>query len=579
MVERVNVLNNSRDQSASRVVSAPGEATLFCQTPIPHLRFRSGQIDQANAALESLLGFAPGTMVEQFWNAKLSADLDFLEMLRRQVMSIQVNGRSELECQLIRRHQAPIWVRMLGWPDAAPAQSESDPGWVFAFIDIDQSRRASEQHRRAGERWANVFESANIALLQVANRIIVRANHAAARVFGYAPGDLIGQPVDMLFQDATVWPFLTRDLRIGATERSHAGRIAFDISMRRANAGPFWGSGELAVVPEAGATATILVSVVDVDATQRISKELDWLRQQTQSLLEHLRPSVFWRDAKSGRFLGLNAAAESLFGLSREKILGRSWHEIYAQPLADRLTAYDRSALQGTGAIVVDSDTLMRADGQPVFVRQRIFCVTEAVASGRRQLVSVVEELEREQEQPQALRLDALTRAMAAPPDALEPAQEAASPSRADNLPVLDVVQSVFESLAAQTGANLVFESDGPELWNWGLLATESTALAEILRTVGEHAMSHQRANQAPIWVHAFSTADGLAIEVRSPAPSNEVDAGALARLLGDPELALVSSVMSGRGMQLTATHDRGDLRVVLSLSTHVLRQLESDRD
>jgi PAS domain S-box-containing protein len=65
------------------------------------------------------------------------------------------------------------------------------------------------------------------------------------------------------------------------------------------------------------------------------------------SVLEHVPNMLLVRDARDLRFVRFNRAGEQLLGYSKEELLGKNAHEVFAPHLAETLTAEDRATLAG----------------------------------------------------------------------------------------------------------------------------------------------------------------------------------------------------------------------------------------
>jgi PAS domain S-box-containing protein len=65
------------------------------------------------------------------------------------------------------------------------------------------------------------------------------------------------------------------------------------------------------------------------------------------SVIEHIPTPVYVKDAAQLRYVRINRAAEALFGMSREQMIGKSAHELFEKDVADVFVAQDRKVLAG----------------------------------------------------------------------------------------------------------------------------------------------------------------------------------------------------------------------------------------
>ena len=72
-------------------------------------------------------------------------------------------------------------------------------GMVVIFRDVTRLKAAETEREHAEGRFRRVFEASSSALLMLdRERRIVLANHKAETLFGFAPGELLGQNIDPL---------------------------------------------------------------------------------------------------------------------------------------------------------------------------------------------------------------------------------------------------------------------------------------------------------------------------------------------------------------------------------------------
>jgi PAS domain S-box-containing protein len=94
-------------------------------------------------------------------------------------------------------------VRILDSTGEVACDAEGNPVRMYGICrDITEQRRAEEEARRHSERFEALLESSPDALLVADNRgRIVQLNHRTVEMFGYAPDELIGHPVEILIPD------------------------------------------------------------------------------------------------------------------------------------------------------------------------------------------------------------------------------------------------------------------------------------------------------------------------------------------------------------------------------------------
>jgi len=104
---------------------------------------------------------------------------------------------------LRRRDGSGLWCRLTG---RALEPGNPAKGTVWLFEDITETKRASEEVRRALAEQQLILENATIGIAFMRDRRFQRCNRRMEEIFGYAPGELIGR----------------------STEQIHVSREAFD---------------------------------------------------------------------------------------------------------------------------------------------------------------------------------------------------------------------------------------------------------------------------------------------------------------------------------------------------------------
>jgi PAS domain S-box-containing protein len=106
----------------------------------------------------------------------------------------------------------------------------------------------------------------------------------------------------------------------------------------------------------------------DFTEHRRLQRSLERTERFLVSVIENVREAVVAKDARSLRYIFVNRAAESLFGIPRSKIVGRMPREIFGPELADQIERSDA--------------VMLRADAQP----QTDLRTMETPGNGRRRM-------------------------------------------------------------------------------------------------------------------------------------------------------------------------------------------------
>jgi PAS domain S-box-containing protein len=94
-------------------------------------------------------------------------------------------------------------IRILDSTGEVAVDGEGNPVRMYGICrDITEQRRAEDEARAHGMRFEALMQSSPDSLLVVDNRgVIVQVNQRTQELFGYAPEELIGRPIEVLIPD------------------------------------------------------------------------------------------------------------------------------------------------------------------------------------------------------------------------------------------------------------------------------------------------------------------------------------------------------------------------------------------
>jgi PAS domain S-box-containing protein len=165
---------------------------------------------------------------------------------------------------------------------------------------------------------AAIFNSEFNALMAAKDRQIVWANDAMHCLFGYAPGELIGQPTRILFVDQDSYePFSQEAVTTIAARKAYS-----DIQPRRRKDGTT-GWYQINISQLAGHPEFFVGSFIDETSRHVLLEELENHRRVVQDQTELI--SRFLPDRT---FSFVNDVYCRLFNKSREELIGFSWQPV-----------------------------------------------------------------------------------------------------------------------------------------------------------------------------------------------------------------------------------------------------------
>jgi PAS domain S-box-containing protein len=128
-------------------------------------------------------------------------------------------------------HHTMYSVSGFRMPDGSPG------GLVGVIVDVEPLHRVQESLRSVTQEQYAIFESATAGIALVRNRVMEQCNGKLEELFGYAPGELLGEPTRILHVDdgayETGGASVTEDIARGGTHRREQ-------LMRRKDGSRFW---------------------------------------------------------------------------------------------------------------------------------------------------------------------------------------------------------------------------------------------------------------------------------------------------------------------------------------------------
>jgi PAS domain S-box-containing protein len=261
-------------------------------------------------------------------------------------------------------------------------------GYIFAFVNIDQRKRTDRELRATVNELQLIFDNALVSIVYVANDLVIKANAAGERLFGFEASGLGETPFSSLFADPAAWAQVQAQCAgpavppLDGGPRAGAG-AGFELPMRRADGSVFWCAGNLRPIEPGAPERGMIVALTDVDQRRRSEDELRRVRNHLDLVIESLPVLVSVREAGSGRFTSINRAGETLTGLSRDQVIGRTWREIYGRQFAELYAEMDRKAIAQAQQIDRPRDVMLRADGRVLTVNQRVVPIFDEQKEGR----------------------------------------------------------------------------------------------------------------------------------------------------------------------------------------------------
>ncbi|MBK5914055.1 PAS domain S-box protein [Rhodocyclus purpureus] len=192
----LDALNESLRSASERL------QTIFNTASTGILVIRKRVIEECNHGFAELTGYGEGELIGQP-NQKLYADPEVWRTVGSEAYERFARGETDVREFLVRRKDgSTFWARM---SSRAIDPADFGKGVVSIVEDISASRAAAEALRLAYAEQQAIFDSASSGIALLKNRILVRGNQKLHEIFGWPPGELVGQPTRVWYPDEAAW--------------------------------------------------------------------------------------------------------------------------------------------------------------------------------------------------------------------------------------------------------------------------------------------------------------------------------------------------------------------------------------
>ncbi len=196
--------------------------------------------------------------------------------------------------------------------------------------DITDRQRAAERIRESEDKFRTIFENATdgILIADVETRRIVEANKAASVQMGYTRDEIVSLSVGDIHPKADLPGVLQ------AFERQLRGEISLapEIPVLRKDGSIFY--ADFNATPIALGGKRYLIGVFrDITERTRAEAALRESEKRLRALIDAIPDAVFFKDA-AGRHIIANRANEELYGLSPDKMIGKTVEDLLPPVMA-----------------------------------------------------------------------------------------------------------------------------------------------------------------------------------------------------------------------------------------------------
>ncbi|WP_300453892.1 PAS domain S-box protein [Accumulibacter sp.] len=316
-------------------------------------------IQRCNRRFAEVLGYAAGELIGQSTRLYYPSEEAWLETGRQAYAAIAETGIFHGDVVFHRRDGTPFRCHITG---SMMNRENPDEGYVWLYEDISEKHAAAAAMDALLREHTLIFEGAPIGIAFVRNRIIQRCNPSLERIFGYAPGQLIGQSTRRFFSSEHAWREKGEQARLMIED---CGNFADELEYRKADGTPIWCqvTGSLAN-PENRDEGHVWL-FEDVTERRQASRAMDALLREQTLIFERAPIGIaFLRDRIVKR---CNPSFERILGYQPGELIGQSTRICFASEAAWRETGERAHAVIAEQGKFVSEVEYRNAKGLPIW--------------------------------------------------------------------------------------------------------------------------------------------------------------------------------------------------------------------
>jgi diguanylate cyclase (GGDEF)-like protein/PAS domain S-box-containing protein len=129
----------------------------------------------------------------------------------------------------------------------------------------------------------------------------------------------------------------------------------------------------------------------DITERRRVELERDRSQKFLTTIIENVPAPIFVKEANERRYVLVNRAGETFWGVSRAEMIGKTSHEVFPKEEADRIAVRDAQLLQSDQPIFEEHQVLTPRNGRRTIVSKRLVVSEDDGKS--RYVVGVIEDV------------------------------------------------------------------------------------------------------------------------------------------------------------------------------------------
>ncbi|OIR01674.1 cyclic di-GMP phosphodiesterase Gmr [mine drainage metagenome] len=322
---------------------------------------RNRQLVSSNALCAEMFGYAPGELIG-LPALSLYPSAEAYQELGREAAPVLSSGAAfHAEIQYKRKDGSLFWCRVSA---KAVDPHRTQDGTIWIMEDVSEDRVLREALEQSIRELGTIFETAVIGIVVLRSRRIARCNRRMEELFGYAPGEMLGQ-------STRLWYFTEEDYAgPGAAaylELAQGNLHQREQLFRRKDGSSFWGRLSARAFdptrPEAGAVGLF----EDITEKRQAEAQVRAALEQQEMIFNNAAVAIMF--VRNRVIQRCNRRLEDMFGYSEGELVGNSTLMLF--PTVGEYDAFGASAAETIrrGDTVIHELRVKRKDGSRFWLR------------------------------------------------------------------------------------------------------------------------------------------------------------------------------------------------------------------
>ncbi|SHH13571.1 EAL domain-containing protein [Massilia sp. CF038] len=249
---------------------------LMTNASISILYTKNRMITRYNRGFADMFGYTAEEAMGLPGRALYPSDAVYARVGAMAAPLLSVGKPFQTEVEMARKDGTLMWSQLIGY---VVNPNEPNQGTIWIIEDRTDAKRAEESLRNALLENQAILDSAVLGIAVVENGFNLRCNTKMEELFGYAPGEINGLSVQVLYPDKTSW----EQARTETARDFRAGRVSMsEFQLVRKDGSLFWARLSGRPFDLAQATGRSVWVVDDVTARREAAESVRRARDELE---------------------------------------------------------------------------------------------------------------------------------------------------------------------------------------------------------------------------------------------------------------------------------------------------------